>query len=120
MSMLESLSIRNIVLIDEVISQSLMRQLGQELVEVHGQFDKLLQPKSHLKALDDYGKLDKTPIKNVFKGYQDARENLKTFQERLGRSQERQAFLRFAIEEIEKLNPKPGEDAELESERALI
>lgn len=105
---------------DQVITQSLMRQLGQELVEVHGQFDKLLQPKSHLKALDDYGKIDKSPIGEAFKAYREARENLKTFQENLGRAQERQVFLRFACEEIGKISPKPGEEAELERERALI
>lgn len=105
---------------DQVITQSLMRQLGQELVEVHGQFDKLLHPKAHLKALDDYGKVDKLLIEKAFKAYQEARENLKTFQENLGRAQERQVFLRFASDEIEKLNPKPGEEAELERERALI
>jgi DNA repair protein RecN (Recombination protein N) len=105
---------------DQVITQSLMRQLGQELVEVHGQFDKLLHPKAHLKALDDYGKIDKSAVEGAFKAYREARENLKTFQENLNRSQERQAFLRLASEEIEKINPKPGEEAELEKERALI
>ncbi len=105
---------------DQVITQNLMRQLGQELVEVHGQFDKLLHPKTHLKALDDYGKIDKSLVEEAFKVYREARENLKTFQENLGRSQERQAFLRFASEEIEKVNPKPGEETELERERALI
>jgi DNA repair protein RecN (Recombination protein N) len=105
---------------DQVITQNLMRQLGQELVEVHGQFDKLLQPKSHLKSLDDYGKIDKSPVERAFKAYREARENLKSFQENLGHAQERQAFLRFASDEIEKINPKPGEEADLEQERALI
>lgn len=105
---------------DQIITQSLMRQLGQDLVEVHGQFDKLLHPKAHLKALDDYGKVDKSPVEGAFKAYREARENLKTFQENLGRAQERQAFLRFACDEIEKINPKLGEEADLERERALI
>ncbi|MBX9621360.1 MAG: DNA repair protein RecN [Alphaproteobacteria bacterium] len=105
---------------DQVITQNLMRQLGQELVEVHGQFDKLLHPKAHLKALDDYGKIDKSPVERAFKTYREARENLKSFQENLSRAQERQAFLRFASDEIKKINPKPGEEAELERERALI
>jgi DNA repair protein RecN (Recombination protein N) len=105
---------------DQVITQSLMRQLGQDLVEVHGQFDKLLQPKSHLKALDDYGRVDKSPVEEAYKVYQEAKESLKSFQENLDKAQERQAFLRFASEEIEKLNPKQGEEVELEGERALI
>lgn len=105
---------------DQVITQSLMRQLGQELVEVHGQFDKLLHPKAHLKALDDYGKVSKSLVQEAFKAYREARENLKTFQKNLNHAQERQAFLRFANEEMEKINLKPGEEADLERERALI
>lgn len=105
---------------DQVITQSLMRQLGQELVEVHGQFDRLIHSKSQLKALDDYGKIDRSHVEEAFKIYQEARENLKTFHEDLDRTQERQVFLRFASDEIEKINPKPGEVAGLERERALI
>ena len=105
---------------DQVISQSLMRRLGQKLVEIHGQFDQLLDAKSHLAALDVYGKLDKLQVQQAFKDYQEAKKSLETFQETLARTFERQTFLRFAIEEIEKADPRQGEEADLESERALI
>lgn len=105
---------------DQPISQNLMRRLGAELVEVHGQFDHLLEPKSHLTILDVYGKIDKEDIKTAFKAYQGAKEALQDFQENLQKSLERQTFLRFAIEEIEKLSPRLGEEEELETEKSLI
>lgn len=105
---------------DQVISQTLMRRLGQDLVEVHGQFDHLLQSKYHLAALDAYGKADKEPVKNAFKIYQETKEKLSSFQEKLAQSFERETFLRFAIEEIEKADPKEGEENKLEIERSLI
>ena len=42
---------------DQIITQTLMRRLGQQLVEIHGQFDRLLDAKSHLAAIDAYGKV---------------------------------------------------------------
>jgi DNA repair protein RecN (Recombination protein N) len=105
---------------DQVISQTLMRRLGQALVEIHGQFDQLLDSKSHFAALDAYGKIDKYPVQEAFLHYQEAKSALKTFQENLNKSLERQTFLRFSIDEIEKIAPRQGEEEELESERSLI
>lgn len=105
---------------DQIISQTLMRRLGQQLVEIHGQFDQLLDAKSHLATLDAFGKIDKNPVQDAFKTYQDAKRDLHAFQEKLLKSLERQTFLRFASEEIEKLDPLKGEEEELESEKNLI
>lgn len=105
---------------DQVITQALMRRLGQELVEVHGQFDQLLQAKHHLSALDAYGKIDKTCVSEAFKSYQSAKRAIKEFEENLHKSLERETFLKFAIEELEKANIKDGEMEELESERSFI
>ncbi len=105
---------------DQPISQALMRRLGQELVEIHGQFDQLLDSKSHMSALDAYGKIKKSAIQEAFQKYQSAKNSLQTFQENLVKSFERQTFLRFAIEEIEKATPQEGEESVLETERGLI
>lgn len=105
---------------DQVITQTLMRRLGQQLVEIHGQFDRLLDAKSHLTAIDAYGKIDKRPIQDAFKAYQMAKEALVFFQEKMAKAFERQTFLRFAVEDIEKAGPRQGEEEELESEKSFI
>jgi len=105
---------------DQAISQTLMRRLGQELAEIHGQFDHLLNLKSHIVALDTQGKIDKKPTQIAFKIYQEKKDTLTTFQEDLLKSLERETFLKFAIEEIERAAPQQGEEEALESERALI
>lgn len=105
---------------DQMISQTLMRRLGQQLVEIHGQFDRLLDAKSHLAAIDSYGKVDKESTQKAFKTYQDAKEELSSFQEKMAKSFERVAFLRFACEEIEKASPRQGEEEELEAEKNFI
>ncbi len=105
---------------DQLISQPLMRRFGQVLVEIHGQFDTLLEPKSQLLALDAYGKVDMTSTQRAFKNYQDANAALEAFEKKLAHSAERQAFLHFAIKEIEQLSPQHGEMAHLEQEKSLI
>lgn len=105
---------------DQVVSQNLMRQLGQELVEVHGQFDQLLQAKHHLSALDTYGRIDKTSLSIAFKNFQDAKKEMSDFEGKLAKSFERETILRFAIEDLEKAAPKEGEEDELENERSFI
>lgn len=105
---------------DQLISQNLMRRLGQQLVEIHGQFDQLLDAKSHLVAIDAYGKIDKEPVQNAFKTYQVAKKALQSFQEKITRSFERETFLRFAIEEIEKVEPRQGEEEELDEAKSFI
>lgn len=105
---------------DQLISQTLMRRLGQQLVEIHGQFDQLLDTKAHLEAIDAYGKIDKRPVQEAFKAYQETKKALQSFQEKMTRSFERQTFLRFGIEEIEKASPHKGEEETLESEKSLI
>lgn len=105
---------------DQIISQTLMRQLGQQLVEIHGQFDRLLEPKSHGSTLDTFGKLETACVRNAFKLYQDAKKELSSFKEKMLKSLERQTFLRFAVEEIEKVGPREGEEEKLEAEKNLI
>jgi DNA repair protein RecN (Recombination protein N) len=105
---------------DQLISQTLMRRLGQQLVEIHGQGDQLLDAKSHLGAIDAYEKIDKRPVQDAFKAYQEIKKALQDFQEKLARSFERQTFLRFGIEEMEKAAPRQGEEEVLESEKSLI
>jgi DNA repair protein RecN (Recombination protein N) len=105
---------------DQLVSQNLMRRLGQQLVEIHGQFDQLLEAKSHLATLDAFGKIDKCSVQESFALYKETQKDLHLFQEKLAKSLERQAFLKFACEEIEKVSPHPGEEAKLEAEKNLI
>lgn len=105
---------------DQVITQTLMRRLGQQLVEIHGQFDQLQDGKSHLAAIDAYGKVDKRSVQDAFKAYQTAKKALVSFQEKMATSFERQTFLHFAVEEIEKAGPRQGEEEALESEKSFI
>ncbi|ADG88723.1 DNA repair protein RecN [Thermobispora bispora] len=96
--------------------------LADDLVAVHGQMDqqRLLQPARQREALDRYaGEELQGPLRAYRQAYRRHREVTELLEELTGRQRERAQeaeMLRFGLEEIEKVGPKPGEDAELKEE----
>jgi DNA repair protein RecN (Recombination protein N) len=96
--------------------------LADDLVAVHGQSDqqRLLQAGRQRAALDRYAgdKLTK-PLRAYSTAYQRHRQVSALLEEITTRARERAQeadLLRFGLEEIERVNPKPGEDVELAAE----
>lgn len=105
---------------------SLLINLADDLVAVHGQSDqqRLLQSGRQRGALDRYagGALTK-PMRAYTRAYQRHRQVTALLEELTTRSRERSQeaeLLRFGLEEIEKVDPKPGEDAELAAEEERL
>ena len=101
-------------------SVSALREIGTLLISIHGQHDNqiLLVPEHHLHVLDEFGG-DPTYLQ----AYQKSFRQLQTVARELGRlkreeqyRRQRAALLEKQIEEIGKLNPKPGEEDELENQ----
>ena len=101
-----------------------LAEIVRGLVDISGQHEQqsLLITDNHLEILDAYGGLDTLKV-----AYRDAYEAMRTLQrerERLAQSEDatlRQLdFLRFELEEIERLAPQLGEDESLESERKRL
>ncbi|GAA1568624.1 DNA repair protein RecN [Actinomadura kijaniata] len=105
---------------------SMLINLADELVAVHGQSDqqRLLQAGRQRAALDRYaGSALTKPLRAYTRTYQRHREVSALLEELTTRARERQQeadMLRFGLEEIEKVDPKPGEDAELAAEEERL
>ena len=102
------------------VTVSTLAQLGQVLVDFHGQHDhqSLLHPSVHLLLLDQFAKHEKlvTQVAAAYKTVQDIRGRLDAV--RLS-EQEKQRLLdmsQYQLDEIERIAPKPNEDIELEQE----
>jgi DNA repair protein RecN (Recombination protein N) len=100
--------------------------IADDLVAVHGQSDqqRLLQPGRQRAALDRYAgaAIDK-PLRAYTAAYQRHRQVTALLDELTTRSRERAQeadLLRFGLEEIEKVDPKPGEDAEIAAEEERL
>ncbi len=97
-----------------------LAQIGQVLVDFHGQHDhqSLLHPSVHLALLDQFAKHDKLVCQ-----VRQAWQRVQTFQQKLEAvhlsAQEKERLLdmsQYQLQEIERINPKPGEDSELDKE----
>lgn len=112
------------------VSTSLLRQLGEFLVDVHGQSDhlSLLRVKNHLGLLDRYGLSD--PLSTLSESLTKYRKTYKRLQvverelERLRRAESDAArqseMFTFQINEIETARLKSGEEELLSEERVRL
>jgi DNA repair protein RecN (Recombination protein N) len=106
-----------------------LKQIGDELVEIHGQFENhsLLDTSTHLTSLDDYAKLKDKDFNDILNkthiAYSELHKNekqLKQLQEILERSESEHDFLEHNVSELRKLNPQPGEEEELANQRSMM
>ncbi len=100
-------------------SVSALREIGSFLISIHGQHDNqvLLAPEHHLQVLDEFG-----GDSSFLAAYQKSFRQLQTIARELGKCKkedqyrrQRTAQLQKQIQEIGALNPKPGEEDELEN-----
>ncbi|MBN6055426.1 DNA repair protein RecN [Nonomuraea sp. RK-328] len=100
--------------------------LADDLVAVHGQMDqqRLLQPARQRAALDRYAGNDLVkPLRAYTQTYKRHKQVAALLDELTTRARERAQeadLLRFGLEEIEKVDPKPGEDVELRGEEERL
>jgi DNA repair protein RecN (Recombination protein N) len=105
---------------------SMLLTIADDLVAVHGQSDqqRLLQAGRQRAALDRYaGDAVARPLRAYTAAYQRHRQVTALLEELTIRSRERAQeadMLRFGLEEIEKVDPKAGEDAELAAEEERL
>jgi DNA repair protein RecN (Recombination protein N) len=109
---------------DQPASIGLLRSLGDVLVEVHGQHDGrgLLDPKTHRSQLDTYagnGAL-REACRKAWAQLSKARISLSDLVRAHSASAEEQDFLRHALDEIDKLQPRAGEEDILAGERHFL
>ena len=107
---------------DHPVTAAFLKELSLSLIEIHGQFDQLLQSASHRRLLDSYAQLDQE-IVAVSKAYftlEKAQKALIEEQKSLREAQENRDFLRHAVKELEELSPEVGEEATLLKERTYL
>ena len=109
---------------DQPVSVGLQRQIGESLVEIHGQFDSrgLLDPATHLAALDAFAGLD-SQRQAVFEAHaaaSAARAALDAAEAEAGEARSHEEALRAIADELDTLAPQPGEEAELAEQRDVM
>lgn len=109
-----------IFLNDMPISLNLVRQLTGFLVDIHGQFDRLLEPKQHQVALDLFANINITPLNTLYKDWKTALKKYKQANADKEQSIERRLFLQDSIKKLRDLNPQDKEEELLLSKRHFL
>jgi DNA repair protein RecN (Recombination protein N) len=101
-----------------------LREACAGLVDLHGQHEHqvLLDPSAHLDVLDEYcdaGEL-RSSVAAAFSEWQRLREERERIAASARDRTSRSEFLRFQLDEIERVAPKPNEDDELTATRVVL
>ncbi|MXU65435.1 DNA repair protein RecN [Oceanomicrobium pacificus] len=109
---------------DAPASGPLLRQLGETLVEIHGQQDDrgLLNPRGHRDLLDAYGGLGAKveAARTAWRALAEAKKTRDTEAAAIAAAQADEDYLRHTARELAEFDPQPGEEEELDRNRALM
>ena len=114
---------------DIPVSIKTLKQVGDELVEIHGQFANhtLLNPATHRSALDNFAIIYDSnnvklleDVKKSYEEYHNAEKRLKELNEMLERSASEHDLLQHNVSELQSLNVQVGEEEELSNKRTAM
>jgi len=109
---------------DTPATLDVMRAVAAELIDLHGQHEhqSLLRTETHLRLLDSFGGLG-----GLVEHYREKRARVAELVEEREALADRERELRqqkelyeFQIQEIDEVDPQPGEEEELEAERRVL
>lgn len=108
------------------VPASVLGQVGSRLVSIHGQADqlRLRTAAAQRRALDAVGGSEHEQLcrqySSCYRAWNQARQDLETWREQALAREGEIAGLRHALEQLETLDPKPGEDQALAEEASRL
>lgn len=109
---------------DQVVSTRLLKQIGDMLIEIHGQHDNraLADTSAYISLLDAFAGLnDKTKtIGKLWDVWREAKKQVATHEENLRKAQADEDYTRHVLAELEQLKPSSEEEQGLADERSIL
>jgi DNA repair protein RecN (Recombination protein N) len=109
---------------DQATSVGVLRDLGTLLLEVHGQHETvgLLDARTHRALLDGFGghRPELAACAEAWSAWRAAREKAGALRQEQARAAAETEELSLRLTELDRLDPRPGEEGELAEERALL
>jgi DNA repair protein RecN (Recombination protein N) len=107
---------------DQPASASLLRELGAQLVEIHGQHDDrgLLNPRGHRALLDAFARTDTGAVAAAHRAWRETVDALAAARADQDAAERDREWLEHAVAELRALAPEPGEEEELAGRRATM
>lgn len=109
---------------DQPVTVQSLRDIGQHLVEIHGQFETqgLLDPSTHRGTLDGFAGLgrDAASLRGLWQTLRDARAVLAAAEQEAIAARQQQDYLTYTVGELDRLAPEPGEEDTLAEKRQRL
>jgi len=109
---------------DQPASVGLLREIGETLVEIQGQFEPrgLIDPATHRALLDDFGGLrpQAEAVREAHREWRRAVEARQKAEATAAEAERDREFLEHAVEELTQLDPRPGEEDSLAEQRTRL
>lgn len=109
---------------DQPASIGLLRDIGEMLVEIEGQFASrgLLNAATHRDTLDAFAGLatHRAEVAKAWREWRKAADAYEDARAEAKKAREEEEYLRHVTAELEELDPKPGEEEALAQSRALL
>ncbi|WP_374468652.1 DNA repair protein RecN [Phenylobacterium sp.] len=109
---------------DQATGVGVLKEIGEQLLEVHGQHETvgLLDARTHRPLLDAYGDLSRPAalVAERWRGWREARDRVDALREAVSRSAAETEELQLRLAELDRLDPKEGEETRLAEERAVL
>ncbi len=107
---------------DQPVSIALLKDVGDALVEIHGQFETqgLLNPATHRAMLDLYAGIADDALLQEWHAWKEAEHELDDLRKMSERSHIEEEYLRLSLDDLETLAPQKGEEQELSELRERL
>ena len=107
---------------DQATSVGVLKDLGALLLEVHGQHETvgLLDPRTHRTLLDAFGGVAVSAVASAWSGWRAAREKAEALRALANQAAAETEELTLRLSELDRLDPREGEETALAEERALL
>ena len=109
---------------DQATGVGVLKEVGEALLEVHGQHETvgLLDARTHRPLLDAFGGLEGqgSRVADAWRAWREAREAVEALGADVARADAEAEELTLRLAELDRLDPREGEEAELAEERAIL
>lgn len=109
---------------DQPVSATLLRLIGGDLIEIHGQHDDraLVDPSTHRDLLDAFGELGaaRAELAALYRHWHGQSRALADLTKKVEDAAREGDYLRSSVEELTKLGPQIGEEEELAAARQTM
>ena len=104
--------------------RELLIRISTLLIEIHGQHDDkgLLDQRSHIRLLDMFAanSFQREAVKEAWRKLKKVNNEYQEEQKKLSAFETEESFLRYALDELTKADPKDGEEQELDAKRRMM